>query len=453
MAQQPESAARTLTIEYLSTSSLVPDPRNARKHSKKQIAHLTAAIGEFGFTNPILIDEKRGIIAGHARLEAARCAGLEAVPCVHVNGLTEPQKRALSIADNKLGDMSEFDLDVLAATLAELDGIDFNVELIGFDTAEVDIMLGAAAAATPKSDPADFVPTTQGEAAAVTVAGDLWLLGDHRLLCSNALEEASYTALLGGDRADLVFSDMPYNVPISGHVSGLGKARHREFAMASGEMSNVAFTQFLTTAMSLMAQYSVDGSIHFQCMDFRHAAEILTAGASVYSELKNLCIWDKGSGGMGSLYRAQHELVFVFKNGTAPHVNNVQLGRFGRYRTNVWRYPGLNSFGKGRDDDLASHPTVKPVALVADAIRDCSKRGSLVLDPFAGSGTTIIAAGRTRRRAAAMEIDPIYVDTAVNRWQALTGGVAILANDGRSYAEIAAERSATPVSCPVEVRK
>ena len=268
------------------------------------------------------------------------------------------------------------------------------------------------------------------------------MLNGHRLLCGNALDEESYPRLLGHERADMVFTDPPYNVPIQGHVSGLGRSTHGEFAMASGEMSRAEFTRFLSTYMGHLARFSTDGSIHFHCMDWRHLREILAAGDAAYTELKALCVWNKTNGGMGSLYRSKHEMVLVYKNGAAPHINNVELGRHGRYRTNVWDYPGVNTFRSGRDEDLALHPTVKPVSLVADAIRDCSKRGSLVLDPFAGSGTTILAAERTGRRAAAIELDPRYVDTAIRRWQALTGGKAILAGDGKSFDDGATARQA-----------
>lgn len=433
---------RHLEIVYLPVSALIPDPRNARKHDRKQIERLAAAMREFGFTNPILVDERLQIIAGHARLEASVLVPLTEVPCVRVEGLSEAARKALAIADNKLGDMSEFDVEVLSATLAELEVLSFDIELTGFDTAELDIMFDAKLGiGSGAIDPADVLPETDVDAPPVSRLNDLWLLGPHRLYCGDALLEESYAALLGGSRVDLVFTDPPYNVPISGHVSGLGKACHREFAMASGEMSRAEFTAFLTTSLGLMARFSRDGAIHFVCMDFRHMAELLEAGSHTYVELKNLCVWDKGSGGMGSLYRSQHELVFVFKSGKAPHVNNVQLGRLGRYRTNVWSYPGLNSFGRGRDENLALHPTVKPTSLVSDAIRDCSKRGDLVLDAFAGSGTTIVAAERTGRRAVAMELDPLYVDLAIRRWECIIGGTAMLGSDGRSFAQVAAERA------------
>lgn len=444
---------RQLEIAYLQVELLMPDPNNARKHPQKQIVRLAAGIREVGFTNPILIDESKQIIAGHARLEAALLLKLERVPCVTIEGLSEAARKALAIADNKLGDMSSFDIEILSATLAELEDLDFDVELTGFETAEIDILLDqGGSAGNGRVDRADAMEPVDPEAIAISQKGDLWRLGDHLLLCGDALAAESYEALLGDARADLIFSDPPYNVPIAGHVSGLGKARHREFAMAAGEMSKAEFTDFLTKALGLMARFSRDGSIHFICMDFRHIGELLQAGETAYQELKNVCVWDKQSGGMGSLYRSQHELVFVFKKGRAPHLNNVQLGQFGRYRTNVWSYPGLNSFGRRRDEDLASHPTVKPVSLVADAIRDCSKRGDLVLDPFGGSGTTIMAAERTRRRAAVIELDPLYVDAAIQRWERFVGKAATLEADGLTFAEVALDRQGAgdPAEPPAE---
>lgn len=429
-----------LSIEYVGLDTIVPDPRNARKHSKRQLVRLTAGMKEFGVTNPLLIDEKSKIIAGHARLEAAKALRLEKVPCIRLDHLNEAQKTALAIADNKLGDMSHFDPDLLAKQLAELCALDFNIELTGFETAEVDILLEPPRISA--TDPADSFAAPDPNMASVSRAGDLWICGAHRLLCGDALDADAYSRLLASERADMVFTDPPYNVPIQGHVSGLGRARHREFAMASGEMSRDEFTRFLTSYMEHLAQVSTNGSIHFHCMDWRHLREIMDAGEAVYTELKALCVWNKTNGGMGSLYRSKHELVLAYKNGTAPHVNNVELGRLGRYRTNVWDYAGANTFRSGRTEELALHPTVKPVSLVADAIRDCSKRGALVLDPFAGSGTIILAAERTGRRAAALELDPLYVDTAIRRWQTLTGGEAILADEGSCFDEVADARAA-----------
>ena len=428
----------TFPLEYLPLSDLQPDPSTARKHSQCQITRPKAIIKEFGFTNPILIDERLKVIAGHARLEAAEALQLERVPCIRLEHLSEAQKTALAIANNKLGDMSQFDPELLTRQLAELCAIDFSMELTGFDTAEVDILLEPPIISA--ADPADSFAPPEAGAAPVSRPGDWWVLDEHRLLCGNALETTSYEHLLGGDRAEMVFTDPPYNVPIQGHVTGVVKAAHGEFAMASGEMSSKEFIRFLSTYMRHLASFSTDGSIHYHCMDWRHLPEILEAGAAAYAELKAPCVWNKTNGRMGALYRSKHELVLVYKYGTAPHVNNIDLGRHGRYRTNVWDYAGANTFRAGRDAELALHPTVKPVSLVADAIRDCSKRRALVLDPFAGSGTTILAAERTGRRAAAIEMDARYVDVAIGRWKALTGGAVRLSGDGRSFEDVAACR-------------
>ncbi len=293
--------------------------------------------------------------------------------------------------------------------------MNFDVTITGFETGEIDILIGEQGADVP--DDADLVPEIDRTLPAITRPGDLWRIGQHHLLCGDALDPASYKAVLGSRRAQMVFVDPPYNVSIAGNVSGLGKARHREFAMASGEMSPRQFTVFLRRVFEQLASYSSDGSIHFVCMDWRHMGEVLEAGTHQYAELKNLCVWTKTNGGMGSLYRSQHELVFVFKNGTGHHINNVELGRFGRNRTNVWNYAGGNTFGKNREEELAMHPTVKPLALVADAIMDCSKRGGIVLDAFAGSGTTLLAAEQTGRHGRGIEIDRYYVDTILRRFE------------------------------------
>ena len=429
-----------LTVEYLPTSSIIPDPKNARTHPQRQLAQLKAGISHFGFAVPILIDENSMVMAGHARLKVAQSLGIPLVPTIRLEHLNAAQKKALALADNKLGDLSSFDPDALAAQLRELCAVDFDMGLTGFTTAEIDIALDVPTFTT--ADPADAFAKPAADEPAVTRLGDLWLLGDHVLLAGNALEAAAYERVLGGRLAAMVFTDAPYNVKIDGHVSGLGKARHREFAMASGEMNPEEFRQFLQTYMSHAARYSTDGSVHFHCMDWRHLGEILAAGASAYDQLIALCVWNKSNAGMGSLYRSKHELVLVYKHGTAPHVNNVNLGRDGRYRTNVWDYAGANAFGRTRDADLAAHPTVKPVALVADAIRDCSRRGDTVLDPFAGSGTILLAAERTGRRAAAIELDCHYVDAAVGRWERHTGKTARLAETGQTFAEVAADRAA-----------
>ena len=421
----PQDEAWPAGTQMVSISALQTYARNARTHSRRQIKKIAASIERFGFVNPVLIDEGNMIIAGHGRVAAAKLLGWSQVPTLRVDHLSETEKRAYILADNRLAEEAGWDQEMLAIELQGLIELDVSIELTGFDTVETDRILDAHAEANaPDRNSDDDVPPIPEPGISVTQPGDLWLLGRHRLLCADATIASSYDRLLGDDHAAMIFTDPPYNVPIDGHVSGLGKVHHREFAMASGEMTPDQFRSFLKTVFTHMAAHSADGAIHFICMDWRHMGETLAAGKTVYSELKNLCVWAKSNGGMGTFYRSRHELVFAFKNGKAPHINNFELGQTGRYRTNVWDYAGVNSFGRDRNDCLAMHPTVKPVALVADAIRDCSRRRQIVLDPFAGSGTTLIAAEKTGRRAHVLELDPIYCDTIVRRWQAFTGKCA-----------------------------
>ena len=430
---------RDIRVEHRPVAALVPRQRNPRTHTKKQIRQIAESITQFGFTNPVLVDGADGIIAGHGRVLAARQLGIEMVPVIRLEDLSEAQIRAYVIADNRLAENAGWDRELLALELQgllELD-LDFEVTITGFEAGEIDVLIGELAEVEVA---ADEVPEVAA-GPVVSRLGDLWQLGRHRLLCGDATDAAAYARLLDGQAAQMVFIDPPYNVKIDGHVSGLGKIKHAEFAMAAGEMSQVEFTGFLTTVLGHLARASVDGAIHFVCMDWRHMSELLAAGAVAYAELKNLCVWSKTNGGMGSLYRSQHELVFVFKNGTAPHINNVELGRHGRYRTNVWTYAGANALGADRAEALAMHPTVKPVQLVADAILDCSRRGGIVLDAFAGSGTTLIAAERTGRRGFGLELAPAYVDTTIQRFQQQTGEAAVLAGADQTFAEVRDQRA------------
>jgi hypothetical protein len=411
-------------IEYRSPTSLTPASRNARTHTKKQIAQIAASIRQFGFVNPILVDTEGAIVAGHGRVEAAKSLGMPAVPTIRLGHLSAAERRSYIIADNRLAELAGWDHEILAIELGELATLelDFDIEITGFESADFDRILEAGRSQPePTEPPEDIEP----RGPAVSCKGDLWLLGNHRLLCADARDPVSYSTLLDGKKAQMVFTDPPYNVPITGHVSGLGKVQHREFAMASGEMSPVEFTEFLTKVLGNLAAASADGSIHYVCMDWRHIQEVLTAGNAAYTELKNLCVWNKDNGGMGAFYRSKHELIFVFKNGKAVHINNFGLGEKGRYRTNVWDYAGANTLHPDRMDELAMHPTVKPVAMVVDAIKDCSKRGGIVLDAFGGSGTTLMAAERTGRHGYLLELDPAYVDVTIRRWQAKTGGKAL----------------------------
>lgn len=434
-----------MKIEHTPVRELRPYAANARTHSKKQVKQIARSIAKFGFCNPVLIDDTKQIIAGHGRVEAAKLLGIDAVPTCQLAHLSETDKRAYILADNKLAERAGWDKELLAIELQGLIELDVDIELTGFDTSEIDIILEDAREANgDPSGPEDEVPNSLGPA--VTQTGDLWLLGTHRLLCGDARDQAAYDRLLEGAKAEFVFTDPPYNVAIDGHVCGLGRVHHREFAMGSGEMSEAEFTAFLKAVFGVLAENTVDGSIHQICMDWRHMDEMLGAGRAVYSELKNLCVWNKNNGGMGTFYRSKHELVFVWKSGTAPHINNFELGQHGRHRANVWDYPGINTMRAGRLEELAMHPTVKPVILVADALKDCSRRRGLVLDPFCGSGTILIAAERTGRKARALEIDPTYVDVAVRRWQTYTGKSAVFSGSGETFETIAEQRSAKPAA-------
>ena len=415
-------------------SDLKPWATNPRRHNEAQFTKLTANMRLFGFTSPVIVDETSTVLSGHARVEAAKRLNLTSIPTRVLSGLSTSQKRAFVLADNKIALLSDWDPDLLKAEIDLLVQDDFEVELTGFSTAEIDLMLD-----DDKTDPDDVLPDLDDQQT-VTRAGDLWCLGDHRLLCGSALEPKDYERLMAGEQAQMVFTDPPYNVKIDGHVCGNGKVKHAEFAMASGEMSPAEFTAFLRQAFTEMAKVSVDGAITYACMDWRHLREIEDAAQPVYGRMCQLCVWNKDNAGMGSFYRSKHELVLVFKNGKAPHINNFGLGQHGRHRSNVWDHPGVNS-GKGRHL-LALHPTVKPVGLVADAIRDCSHRKGLILDPFAGSGTLLLAAERTGRFARAIELDPGYVDVAIQRWQRQTGKAAVLDATGQTRDDVRDERLA-----------
>lgn len=411
-----------LSIVYRSPSELVPDPRNARTHPKQQIEQIKNSIQAFGFTNPILADEGLQIIAGHGRLLAAKSLALAQVPVIIVDGLSDTQKRALRIADNKIALNAGWDLEILQQELSELATIDVTIDptLTGFTTGEIDVILKGS------DDPDDeAIPSIP--AIPRTKLGAIWRLGEHRVGCGDCRDLNFVRQVVGeGGTIDAAFMDPPYNVRIGGHA--VAKGSHREFAMASGEMSEAEFRQFLTETLGTAVAVSREGSVHFICMDWRHMDDVSAVGHNLYGALLNLCVWNKSNAGMGSLYRSKHELVFVYRVGSAPHLNNVELGKHGRNRTNVWDYASVNSLRGSRKQDLALHPTVKPVGLVADAIQDVTRRGDLVLDLFLGSGTTLIAAERTGRKFRGVELDPGYVDVAITRWSDRTGQEPVLEN-------------------------
>ncbi len=438
--QQLATLKRNLAIEYRSIAILNSDPENPRLHNKKQVRQIARSIEVFGFNVPILINSEMQVVAGHGRLQACQLLGITEVPTIRLEHLTEAQARAFMVADNRLTENAEWDSRLLGdqfKILSEAE-IDFSLEVTGFEMSEIDTFVeGAAATAHGKEDPADSIPDS-GTKPQVTRSGDCWLLGRHRLLRGDARKDSAFSSLMNGHRAGMVFIDPPYNDRIDGYVTGFGKIHHPEFALASGEMSATEFTEFLTTVLAHLARNSVNGALHFICMDWRHSSELLSAARSIYAEFKNLCVWVKDCAGQGSLYRSQHELVFVFKNGRKAHRNNIQLGQFGRYRTNVWNYRRVNSLSRSSEEgDLSAlHPTIKPVEMVADAILDCTARGGIVLDAFLGSGTTVIAAERTGRVCYGLELDARYVDTIVRRWQAYTGQSAVQESTGQTFDQI-----------------
>lgn len=418
-------------------TDLKPYANNNRIHTPKTIDRLKASVDQFGFVAPILVDGEGGVIAGHGRLEAARALGLKTVPTVVADHLSPAEVRALRIADNKLAELSEWNEEALQIEFAELmnlgleGALDFTLDVTGFDIPEIDILLAGAGEA--EETPQETVMPPDRARPPISQPGDLWILGDHRILCGNALEAASHARVLDGETARMVFTDPPYNVPVNGHVRSGNGGEHREFAMASGELSDAEFRAFLETVVLHLVANLPKGGISMIFMDWRHLADLIVAGEAGGLDLINICVWNKTNGGMGSLYRSKHEMVCVFRKPGAAHVNNVELGRHGRNRTNVWDYAGVNSFGAGREADLADHPTVKPTALVADAIMDVSHRGEIVLDAFGGSGATLLAAEKTGRRARLIELDPAYIDVSIRRWQEMTGKKAVHAATSETF--------------------
>lgn len=429
-------APAPLAVIYRELGSLKAYPQNSRAHTKAQIKKVAQSIETYGWTNPILIDNEGNVIAGHARLDAAKLLGMTQVPTICLSHMSAAQKRAYIIADNRMNEIAgTWDRNILALEHQAIQLMDpsFEITSTGFCLDDVEIMIDGLT--TGKEGKANL-PDRVGPA--VAKVGDIWRLGDHRICCGNALYPSTYFRLMGSERAQIVIADPPYNVRINGNVSSRGK--HREFAMASGEMSTSEFTDFLEDAFAQLIAFSDDGSIHFLFIDWRHIREMTDATAQ-YAEMKNLICWRKQSAGMGTFYRSQHELIWVMKNGSRPHINNFGLGEKGRHRSNVWDYPGLAGWTAGRSDELAMHPTVKPVAMFADALKDCSKKGGIVLDCFGGSGTSLIAAQQTGRKARIIELDPAYVDVMIRRWQTETAGKAFLEQDDRSFDEVEREGS------------
>jgi DNA modification methylase len=447
MAKRVGGASRPLMgqtphIVLRSPSSLRPNPRNARTHSKKQVRQIAASIRAAGFIGAVIIDENDVVLAGTGRLKACEQLGFGVVPTITVTGLSEAQKRAFALADNKIAENAGWDREILLKELGELgpllEPLNLDLTLTGFEPAEIDALYADLHSDRP--DPADTVPTIEENV--VTRTGDLWCLGPHMLLCGDARSRNDLDRLMAGSRARMAFLDPPYNVRVT-DWQGRGRVKYQEFAYAYGEMETSEYVAFLRETLANAARVSADGGLHFICIDWRHVVEMITAAKTVFGEMLNLAVWAKTNAGQGSFYRSQHELIGIFRVGHGKHRNNVELGRFGRNRSNLWTYAGVNSFGDKRMEHLAMHPTVKPVALIADAMRDCTIKGDIVLDCFAGSGSMLMAAEKVGRRGRGLEFEPRYVDVAIRRWEAHTKSEAVLHGDGRTFADIKAERLAT----------
>ncbi len=434
----------SIKIDYVKIGELREYSENPKIHEEKQIQQIAKSINKFGFTNPILVDEKSEIIAGHGRLLAAQLLKLETIPIIRLTHLSEPEKRAYRIADNRLAENGQWNVELLKLEFSEIEKLalnledELNLDITGFDFKEIDVLLAKDKPNEKADDKLNSVPYV-AENEIVSQHGDVWLLGKHKVICGDALKEETYQRLFHDVHANMVFIDPPYNVKIQGHVCGAGQTKHKEFAFASGEMDEAEFTSFLKTTMKNISKYSAEASVHYICLDWRHIYELLSASRDVYAKMLNMIVWCKKNGGMGSFYRSQHELIFVFQNGKGSHVNNVELGKHGRYRTNVWHYAGVNSFGS-EQKNLKMHPTVKPVELVRDAILDASKRGNIVLDAFLGSGTTLIAAEKTGRICYGIEYEPLYIDTIIRRYYELTGVWAVRKDDGKPYNKLLKEK-------------
>jgi hypothetical protein len=389
-----------LLVRWEPTGALKPYSRNARTHTKHQIRQIAESIRVFGFTNPVLIDLNNEIIAGHGRVEGAKLLGMPQVPTIRLENLTKEQIRAYVIADNKLAENAGWNQSILAVelqSLLTLDCDDFDVTITGFEIPEIDLIVEGAKKC---SEPEDDTPEPELYRDPVTQVGDVWVLNKHRIACGNSLLDKTYRELMGNRRAAVSFTDPPFNVRIDGHATGKGAIHHREFQMASGEMSEAEFLSFLNNSLRLIANYCASGAVSYVCMDWRHASDLIAAGRQNFEEFLNMCVWVKNSGGMGSFYRSQHELVLIFRKGKGAHRNNVQLGMFGRNRTNVWQYPGIQTMSKQGDEGnlLALHPTVKPVAMVADALLDSHDHGA--------GFSNVYLSGRCTHRARRRHVDP-----------------------------------------------
>ncbi len=417
--------------QWISTKAVKPYARHARNHNKRSIEKIKKIIAHYGQLVPIIVDPNNVIIDGHAVWQSMSELGSDTIAVVVVNGRSDPEVKALRLALNRIPSDAAWDNERVREELQELVNLSFDLELTGFDAIEIDHLLEVDLPKLNLADDGEQISKPKGPA--ITAFADIWICGRHRIGCGDAQDQSLVERIAVQEQARMCFIDPPYNLPIAGFVSGKGHIKHREFLRGAGELSPDQFITLLTKSLAVLRQVTADGALIYACMDWRHIYELLDAGRHCNLELFNLCVWAKTNAGMGSLYRSQHELICVFKTGSASHTNNVELGRHGRSRTNLWTYRGMNVFGADRKELLASHPTVKPVLMIADAMRDVTKRGDAVLDTFLGSGSTLMAAEEIGRVCFGVELDPLYVDVAVRRWQQKTGRDAVHLDTGELF--------------------
>lgn len=431
----------TNTIQLVPIEDLTPASRRVRRATRAQCERIKRSIEAFGCVRPVLIQGPNAIIDGHIVVEALRELGAKVVPCIVIDHLSETEIRQLAITLNRTQETGTWDNQNLAIEFEDLLALEIDLTVTGFEIAEIDFHLGHFSITEPGSDLEESLTidplATKGPA--VTIPGDAWIAGPHRIICGRAQDLGAWSGPAGLGPSAVLIVDAPFNLRISGHVSTV-RGRHAEFSEASGEMTPAAFTDFLVESLGPAINRLTPGGIGFIFMDWRHLREILDAFRRLGVEVINLAVWVKTAPGMGSLYRSRHELVFVIRRPGGPHRNNVQLGRFGRNRSNVWEYGGATS-GNSAEDDFGLHPTVKPVAMIRDAILDVSAPGDLVIDCFLGSGSSLIAAETVGRRCLGVEIEPRYVDIALRRWMALTGKEALHAATGETFSDLAVRRA------------
>ncbi len=422
-------------LQMIDIALIIASNKSLRKHYRKQLQKIINAIKKFGFTNPLLVDKQLRLLAGELRLLAAKELGMKQIPVIILEDLTDEEAEAIRVLDNRIAEDSEWNYANLQEAIENLGKFDISFEDLGFETVDYDkIFLNndseESEVKNSEQETADWLDVNIPKKANLW---DLWRLGDNFILCANSLLQKAFEILMQGELAQIVITDPPYNCKVNGHVCGSGKIKHDEFAMASGEMTEAEFAEFISGFMQHLVKFSSDGSLHYIFMDWRNINIVLNQGKKYYTELKDIAIWNKLSAGMGSLYRSQHEMIPIFKNGKAKHQNHIQLGKYGRYRSNVWDYPGVRATNPESLELLKFHPTPKNVAMLHSILLDASSKNDIVLDCFGGSGSTLLAAERCKRRARLIEIDPRYVDVCIYRWEKETGKTAKLV---KNYEEI-----------------